>query len=182
MSLWRLFRGAAPPDAGPAYAVIVAQARQAAFYDGCAVPDSVDGRFDLIALHAFLVLRRLKAEGEATAPFRQALFDTMFTDMDRNLREMGAGDLGVGRRVKAMAKAFYGRIAAYEEGLRDGPAALAAALRRNVYREAAPPDASVAALAAYVQAAAARLAAVPADAVQRADFTFGPVARPASAA
>src|SRR5262245_48094906 len=112
--LSRLFRRPAPvADPYPLYAAAIAQARQPVFYAGLRVPDTVDGRFELVALHVFLILQRLKSEPEAT-PFAQALFDTMFADMDRNLREMGVGDLSVGKKVKAMAQGLYGRIAAYE--------------------------------------------------------------------
>jgi cytochrome b pre-mRNA-processing protein 3 len=145
------------------YASIVAQARQPAFYQAWQVPDTVDGRFEMVALHAFLVMHRLKTAAPAARARGQDLFDTMFADMDRSLREMGAGDLGVGRRVKAMAQGFYGRIAAYENALAAAqPEALAAALRRNVYgtlgANAAPSPRALAALSAYVRAAAAMLA------------------------
>src|SRR5258708_35195892 len=80
----------------------------------------------------FAILYRLKAETGA-AGLSQDLFDTMFADMDRSLREMGVGDLGVGRRVRAMAEALYGRMAAYEAGLAADDATLSAALRRNLY-------------------------------------------------
>ena len=82
----------------------MAQARQPGFYRDCGVPDSVDGRFELIALHTFLVLHRLKADATDTEALGQALFDVMFQDMDQSLRELGAGDLGVGPRVKRMAQ------------------------------------------------------------------------------
>jgi cytochrome b pre-mRNA-processing protein 3 len=95
-----------------AYASIVEQARAPDFFVRLDVPDTLDGRYEMIALHMFLVLNRLKAEHEATAEFSQALFDAMFADLDRGLREMGATDMGVGKRVKEMAKGFYGRIAA----------------------------------------------------------------------
>ena len=139
------------------YAAIVLQARRPEFYVRCAVPDTADGRFDAIALHAFLVLRRLKQDHARTAELAQALFDFMFEDMDQNLREMGVGDLGVGRRVKAMAEAFYGRAAAYETASAGDDAALGEALRRNLYRGAAPSDSDVAAMVAYMRRATAAL-------------------------
>ena len=112
----------------------VEQARQAKFYAYMGVPDTVDGRFDMIALHVFLILRRLKQENVKSQATAQALFDTMFTDMDRGLRELGAGDLGVGRRVKIMAKAFYGRVAAYDQGLMSDDGNLIEAILRNIFR------------------------------------------------
>jgi cytochrome b pre-mRNA-processing protein 3 len=143
-----------------AYAAIVERSRAPVFFTGWGVPDTLDGRFEMLALHAFLVLHRLKREHAATAVFAQALFDTMFADMDRALREMGASDLGVGRRVKEMAMALYGRIAAYEKGLSDA-AALAAALRRNLFGTATPQEAQLAAAAAYVRRQAEALGAQP---------------------
>ncbi|WP_374466727.1 ubiquinol-cytochrome C chaperone family protein, partial [Ferrovibrio sp.] len=90
------------------YRAIVAQSRQAGFYREHGVPDSLDGRFDMIVLHSFLVMRRLRRIGAAAEPLSQQLFDLMFADMDSNLREIGVGDLSVGKKVKAMAQAFYG--------------------------------------------------------------------------
>jgi cytochrome b pre-mRNA-processing protein 3 len=100
--------------------------------------------------------------------------------MDRNLREMGAGDLGVGRRVKAMVKAFYGRVAAYEDGLASGPRVLAEALRRNLYRGAPIAEEQVIGMAAYVARSAALLGGQPAAGLMRGEIEFaGP---PATAA
>ena len=120
------------------YAVVVAQARRPEFYRDLGVPDTVDGRFELVALHTFLALRRLRSKANA-AGARQALVEVFVDDMDASLREMGAGDLGVGRRVKTMAQALYGRIAAYEAGLAGSEQALVEALRRNVFGTAAGP-------------------------------------------
>lgn len=115
------------------YREVVAQARRPAFYLAGGVPDSVDGRFELIALHVFLVLDRLKQDHPRGSALGQELHDIFFADMDRSLREMGAGDLGVGKRVKKMAQGFYGRVAAYEAGLEGGGAGLEAALKRNLF-------------------------------------------------
>src|ERR1700752_3618558 len=106
--------GTAPVQAAAelAYARVVEQARQPGFFTDCGVPDTIDGRFELICLHAFLYLHRLKREGKRGAPLGQRFFDTMFADFDRSLREMGTGDLSVGREVKRMAQGFYGRVAA----------------------------------------------------------------------
>jgi cytochrome b pre-mRNA-processing protein 3 len=159
------------------YGAVVAQARKPVFYRELEVPDSLDGRFEALALHAFLVLNRLKADGAAAAELAQALFDTFFEDMDRSLREMGAGDLGVGRRVKAMAQGFYGRIRAYEQGLADGETALADALRRNLWGTVpAPADAHVAALSRYLKRQRAALAAQPMAALAEGRVAFLAVA------
>lgn len=133
------------------YSSAVVQARRPDLYIDYAVPDSLDGRFDMISLHVFLLLRRLGAEGTAAQPLSQALADLMFDDMDQSLREMGVGDMGVGKRVRRMAEAFYGRVAAYDAALSDEPAALESALVRNVYRGDAPEAVRVAGLADYVR-------------------------------
>ncbi len=158
MALTRLFRRSQLLDrAHRLYGRALAQARHEAFYRDCGVPDTLDGRFETIALHAILVLRRLHREGEEGGALGQALFDVMMDDMDRSLREMGVGDLGVGRRVKAMARAFYGRARAYEAALAAGDGALGDALRRNLFGTVAVSAADVAALAAYVHGTAAAL-------------------------
>ncbi len=119
------------------YRQVVETARQPALFRDYGVPDSVDGRFESIVLHLVLVLRRLKRdfpEGEGLAGSLQEVF---YADMDRSLREMGAGDLGVGKRVQRMAEGFVGRLASYEaalaEGFPEGEEALKAALIRNAY-------------------------------------------------
>jgi cytochrome b pre-mRNA-processing protein 3 len=139
------------------YEGVVAQARQPGFYRDCGVPDSVDGRFELIALHIFLVLRRLKADTGEGGELGQALIDVMFQDMDQSLRELGAGDLGVGPRVKRMIQGLFGRIAAYEDGLSGPPANLEAALRRNLYGTVTAEPDQVRAMAGYLCATAEAL-------------------------
>ncbi len=140
------------------YGQIVAQARRPEFYANWGVPDSLDGRFELIVLHVFLVLHRLKQDREAAEELSQGLFDTLFLDMDQSLREMGAGDLGVGKRVKRMVQAFYGRVEAYDVGLERGDAALEEALRRNLYGTATPEPHHSAALARYMRSESQALA------------------------
>ncbi len=122
------------------YAAAVAAAREPAFYTSYGVPDSLDGRFDLIGAHVFLLIDRLRNEPEPGPAVAQAVFDAMFADMDFNLREMGVGDMTVGKRVKQMWEAFHGRAKAYETALAaDDEPALASALARNVWRGAPPP-------------------------------------------
>ena len=94
-------------------------------------------------LHAYIVMKRLKAIGTEASATSQALFDWMFADMDKNVREMGVGDLSVGKKIKAMATAYYGRIKAYDEGLEGGQELLTDALRRNLFAEAKPTDRQV---------------------------------------
>ena len=156
------------------YGEIVTQARRAAFYRDWGVPDSLDGRFDLILLHVFLVLRRLKDDRAIDPGLGQALFDTLFSDMDQSLREMGAGDLGVGKRVKRMVEAFYGRLEAYEAGLAAGEGLLEEALRRNLYGTVAAPEEGVEVLAGYVRRQAAKLAEQPAAELLAGRVGFAP--------
>ena len=143
------------------YRALVGQARQPSFYRDCGAPDSLDGRFELILIHAVLLLRRLRGEGAAGAALGQAVFDVMIDDMDQSLREMGVGDLAVGRRVKAMARAYFGREAVYEAALSaaddDGGDALSAALERNLFGTVSAEPDNVAVMARYMRAEAARL-------------------------
>lgn len=143
------------------YARLVSRARDAWFFETADVPDTVDGRFDMIVVHAHLLFRRLGATGEDGEALAQEIFDVMFLDMDRSLREMGVGDLSVGKHVKGMARAFYGRSAAYEEGLNGGRDALRRALTENVYRNTQPAPAAVDALADYMERQARAMAGLP---------------------
>lgn len=158
------------------YSAAVEQARLPGFYGLCAVPDTLDGRFDMIVLHTFLVMRRLKSDAGEGARLAQAVFDVMFGDFDQNLRELGVGDLGVGRRVKAMARGFYGRVKAYEDGLEaSAPGPLRASLRRNLYGTVEVADGPLGAMAEYVRAATRDLDAQPV-----ADLLAGRVRFPAA--
>lgn len=140
------------------YGAIVAHARSPALYRDFGVPDTVEGRFEMIVLHMALVLRRLRGNDGRVEALGQSVFDTFCTEMDRSLREMGVGDLSVGKKMRQVGEAFYGRAAAYESALsaRDAPE-LAAALARNVYAGAAP-DMAAASLAAYIMGADEALA------------------------
>ena len=113
------------------YGMIVAQAREPAFYVSYNTPDTVNGRLDLLILHLWLVLRRLRQDANGTA-VSQALFDRFCADMDANLREMGVGDLTVPKRMQAFGEAFYGRSTAYDLAYESGVDDLAQALSRNV--------------------------------------------------
>jgi cytochrome b pre-mRNA-processing protein 3 len=113
------------------YGMIVTQAREPLFYRDLGVPDTVNGRFDLLVLHLWMVLRRLKPV-EGGAGLCQALFDRFCEDMDANLREMGVGDLTVPKRMQAFGEAFYGRAAAYDLALADGEEPLAQSLCKNI--------------------------------------------------
>ena len=152
--IWKNIFGRAPRDEAPyaLYGALVAQARSPQFYLHTGVPDTVEGRFEMVALHTFLVLRRLRAGGDEGKALGQKVFDILFDDMDQTLREMGVGDLSVGKKIKALASSFYGRINAYEEGLRDADNGLLdAAIGRNIFGGSQPSGAHMAALADYVR-------------------------------
>jgi cytochrome b pre-mRNA-processing protein 3 len=154
------------------YGKAVDQARQTAFYARMGVPDTVDGRFEMIALHVFLILRRLKQGDSRANQTAQTLFDTMFTDMDRGLREMGAGDLGVGRRVKVMAKAFYGRISAYEQGVSADDAELTEAVFRNIFRGEESKRQNAVLVASYMKHQHEALSRYPLEDLLKGDVKF----------
>ena len=146
------------------YASILEQARKPVFFASLGVPDDLDGRFETLALHVFLVLRRLKSDpSDPASRLARAVVEAFVSDMDRSLREMGAADLGVGRRVRAMTQALYGRIKAYEKALEEsGDGMLEAALRRNLYGTLTMPGlADLATVARYVRRQHAALAAQP---------------------
>jgi cytochrome b pre-mRNA-processing protein 3 len=154
------------------YGMIVAQARLSAFYTDYGIPDTLEGRFELIVLHLVLVLRRLGRDTASTRafggrrvsePLGQLLFDAFCRDLDANLREMGVGDMAVPRRMRRFGEAFYGRQGAYQAALEAlDPRALENALARNIF-ESDSADSGVIRLANYTRAAAAQLEAVDVD-------------------
>jgi cytochrome b pre-mRNA-processing protein 3 len=137
------------------YGMIVTQAREPLFYRDLAVPDTVNGRFDMLVLHLWMVLRRLKPIEGGTG-LSQTLFDRFCDDMDANLREMGVGDLTVPKRMQAFGEAFYGRTAAYDLALAAGQEPLAQALCKNILNGEAVEKARR--LARYAEASIAALA------------------------
>jgi cytochrome b pre-mRNA-processing protein 3 len=147
---------------------LVARARDPIFFTKFNVPDTIDGRFDLVALHAFLVLDRLEASGRRD--LSQAFTDAVFAGFDEGLRDLGAGDIGMGRRMKKIANAFYGRLNAYRSAT--GEVALTAALLRNLYRGDAVNEASARELAKYAEGARTALAASD---IESGDAQFGPL-------
>ncbi len=116
------------------YGEIVAQARQETFYADYGVPDSLDGRFNMIVLHCFLLFYRLKNENDSEREISQAVFDLFRLDMDRSLRELGVGDTSVPKRMKKMMQVFYGRTQAYDKAaeVEESDSAMADALQRNI--------------------------------------------------
>ncbi len=156
------FKGSSADDSAYLlYRNLVDQARSPQFYLNVGVPDTLDGRFDMIVLHMVVVIERLSAIGAPAKALSQKLFDVMFDDMDQALREIGVGDLSVGKKVKTMARAFYGRLGAYDEAFQDGSdEALIAALKRNVFPEVDVAPERLEALAAYLQSAREKLKAM----------------------
>jgi len=160
------FRRPKRPNIDALYGMIVAQARMPAFYRDYGVPDTVDGRLDMIVLHVVLLLRGLPP------PLSQQLFDRFCQDIDDNFREMGVGDLTVPKEMRKVAEAFYGRAQAYENALAaDDPVALEAAVARNVFGATAPPLGACA-LAAYIRRASASLGRLSPEDVARGAFEF----------
>lgn len=146
MPIWPFRRSRADEDAGKLLAQVISASRRPSFFGAGKVPDTLDGRFELLALHAALALIRLGSEPEA-APLAQAFTDKLFKFLDAGLREAGVGDTAVPKRMRGMAGSFYGRLAAYRDALGDH-VALEAALARNVWR--APSHGFAPALAQYV--------------------------------
>jgi cytochrome b pre-mRNA-processing protein 3 len=159
------------------YHVIVARARQPIFYTDWGVPDTPDGRLEMIGVHAALVMRRLRTEDEAGKILSQDIFDVMFGDVDRNIREQGVGDLSVGKHVKRAAQTFLAQFRALDPGLdAKDQHAVAAVLERNIFNRvivaeknaptttpapAEPPAPGMLALAAHLLAEEQRLGEVP---------------------
>ena len=131
------------------YDGLVSRAREPVFFADFGVADSIDGRFDVLAFHAWMVLTELKG-----TPAAQGLTDAIFTGFDEAMREQGAGDMGIGHKLKAMANAFYGRLSAYDAA--QDEAALAQALAKNLWR-GATVNARARALATYAMRARASL-------------------------
>lgn len=158
--IFSLFRKDPAAEAGLSlYESAIGQAREPGFYAGFGAPDTVEGRFELVAIHVYLILRKLKDPSQAAKKTGQELFDAMFRDMDAALRELGVGDLVVGKKIRKLAENFFGRVAAYDTALETGEEALAEALARNVYESADPSSAG--ALAAYMREAASMLEEQP---------------------
>ncbi len=156
------------------YTSAVQAARDSYIFETLGAPDTLDGRFDVIGLYVFLLVHRLHSESKPGKDLAQAVFDAMFSDMDINLREIGVGDMSIGKRVRAMWEAFHGRSTAYAAAIDAGDtAALSRAIVRNVWRGEAPQDAARA-LAALVLDQAAYLAEQPVAAFLAGQVSFRP--------
>jgi cytochrome b pre-mRNA-processing protein 3 len=157
------------------YADLLKRVREPVFYTDYAVPDTQEARFDLLLLHLFVIMQGLLAQrAKGAEDFNQALFDTVFANMDQSLREVGIGDMGVPKRMRRLMKAFNGRMHAYREAL-EGRDDMADALRRNLYAAAEAPDAAVTAMKNYVQRSLDLIQKqAPAD-IMNGNIVFAPV-------
>lgn len=155
------------------YNTLVAAARQPVFYAEWGVPDTVSGRFDMISLHAVLLFRRLRADGEEGVRLSQAVFDLFFKDMDRSLREMGVGDLSVPKKIQKMGEVFYGLLARVNEAL-DKPdeAGFRAVLGRNLFDGQEPEGLDR--ISAYFLRQDQAMAALGFEAIGRGELTLEP--------
>ena len=140
------------------YDAVVGQARTPALFRCHAIPDTLDGRFEFLVLHVLLVMRRLRSSGAEGDDAAQELFDLVFADLDRALRETGVGDLKVGSRVRRMAQAYFGRARALDDALATAvPDTLNKVLERNVYGTVSVEPETVSRLACYVRRQVAHL-------------------------
>jgi len=171
--IWRRFRPITQDrNIRDLYGAIVAQARCPVFYRDYGVPDTIDGRFDLIVLHLVLLIDRLGGREGSGRDIGQRLFDVFCRDLDANLREMGVGDLAVPKRMRRFGEAFYGRQAAYLAAFAaPDRRELEIALARNIFQgENAGPEAER--LARYVRAARDRFEAQEDSALLRGEVIF----------
>jgi cytochrome b pre-mRNA-processing protein 3 len=156
----KLFKPRSAEKAGRTlYVAVVEQARQPRLYADLGAPDTIEGRFELYSLHVILLLDRLKRHGERAAETAQALFDTYVQSLDDALREIGVGDMGVGKKMRKLGEAFYGRVKSYEEAMAGLPerGALEALVARTVFAGIDTPPA--AAMVDYLLAQREALAA-----------------------
>ncbi|MAV87324.1 MAG: ubiquinol-cytochrome C chaperone family protein [Rhodospirillaceae bacterium] len=134
------------------YNTIVRVSRTPILYSKYGVADTLIGRFDLIVLHCFVVIRRLNQHGDEGVLKSQELFDVMFIDIDRSLREIGVGDAGLGKKVKSLATAFYGRLGSYGEAIDSKDSkTLIESLKRNLFSETNPSDYQLSLAANYLR-------------------------------
>lgn len=163
------------PQARATYAKMLDHIRQPVFYTRFGVPDSFDGRFDLLLVHAFMIIHVMGDDVSTAKGFNQALFDVMFADMDQTLREMGIGDMGVPKHMRRMMKAFNGRVQVYSNAIGDD-AAFEAALLRNLYGTVETPDMSaVKQMQGYIEAGVQSLRAQGADKILAEDVNFSQI-------
>ena len=165
-----------PDHAASVYASVVEAARNRAFYARLGVPDTLDGRFEILSIMLHAVCRRLVHGNDPDTAFSRRITEHFVVDMDSNLREIGVSDVRVAKKMKTLYGAYSGRIAAYDIALASGGNALEKAVARNVFPDGAPEGAA-AALAAYIRAVETML-----EGISTADIGDGHVAFPDPAA
>ena len=155
------------------YAEITRAARSPVFYEAMGVPDTVMGRFEMIAIHLILYLRRTGPAGAATKGLAQDIVDAFFEDVDHSIRELGIGDTSVPKRMKKLARMFYGRVKSYGDALdTDDQTALVEALKRNIHPEHTDTAPPVQALYDWMIHTARRLEDVPEETLAAGQLTF----------
>lgn len=133
--------------------IVIEQSRIIEFYEKYSVEDSLDGRFDLMSLHMAIVLEKLDRHKKIkyVPEYKRILQEIMFDNLDLTLREIGVGDLGVGKKIKVMAEAFYGRMLAYQNlFLEKNEIEMSNTLKRNLYREKAINENVLKSMVSYI--------------------------------
>ena len=156
------------------YQTIIKQSRRPEFYNILGVPDTLNGRFEVLALHVFFVMYRL-GQDPSLLDTARALSEEVVKDIDRNLREIGVGDLSVGRKVKELTEGLYGRFGAYKDGVEGDDNCLYEALRRNVYSEIAVEEEKIKSLTNYIRQKVEVLATLNVSKFEKGIIDFGEV-------
>lgn len=164
--------------AGRLYAACVEAARDPALYRDFGVPDTFQGRFEMVTLHLFPLLHRLMHEPGDDPALARLVSESFVTDMDATFREMGVSDITVPKRMKTLYASFAGRISGYTKALGEGEGALAAAIGRNVFPDG-PEDPGALSLASRVEAALVAMRGAQLDDLRRGAAIFPAPARPA---
>lgn len=141
------------------YAAAAEAARAPTLYADLGAPDTVEGRFEMVTIHVYLILRRLRSfQTDPSRKMAQAVLDVFMDDMDDSLRELGVGDMSIARKIRKMAENFYGSIGAFEDALKPTapPSDLATAIARNVFESSDVSRGT--ALAGYVRHTEAAIA------------------------
>ena len=173
--IWNLFKRKKANQVlvGQQYERITAAARSPVFYETMDVPDTVMGRFEMITVHLLLYLRRTGTAGHASAGIAQEVVDAFFEDVDHSIRELGIGDMGVPKRMKKLARMFYGRVKSYGEALNEGDrTVLAEALRRNIHPDRLDSAPSMQALADWMLQTSQALKDTPEDVLAAGRLSF----------
>ena len=157
------------------FSKIIEQSRVSEFYSRLGVEDSLDGRFDLMAVHMVILLDKLDQEkdNKKSARLKRILQEIMFDNLDLTLREIGVGDLGVGKKIKVMAEAFYGRMTVYQAAFKEGDTDLISeALLRNLYRGKVIDKNILSDMSAYVRKQHKNIASQPISEIMHGEIEF----------